>query len=151
MNNQTRIIFHGRGSSSTSDDMSTNGASVAVCGVGAYVAQEIEAGIDLRTGGGTQRIREVVHQTLEDGAEVNYRGEEARVGLYMSVKSADVVADAGSDDSSDMEELEKADGEQLNELMSLSQYFGLQGPRYVEPLFQPHVSTCRRDSPTDLR
>jgi hypothetical protein len=76
----------------------------------------------------TQRLLEVVYQALEDGAEINYRGQEARVGLYMSMKRANSVADESSD-SSDAEELERENRKQLDETLSVSRYFGLQGPR----------------------
>lgn len=126
MDSQTSIFVYGRRSWTADDDMSTSGTSVAVCGVGFHLPQEFEASIEARNRAVSQRLLEVVYQTLEDGAEINYRGEEARVGLYMSMKSAD-MADAAS--GSDVEEPQKENHQQLDEMRRVTQYFGLHGPR----------------------
>lgn len=122
MDSQTKIILYGRECSGARDDVSAIGASVAVGGVGFRLISEADA-----DGVVAQRLLETVYQALEDGAEINYRGEEARVGLFMSVKSAG-VADETSD-SSDGEELEKENRGRLGELLHVSQHFDLCGPR----------------------
>lgn len=126
MDSQASIYLCSR-SSSTACDVSADDSSVAVCGIGFRLPEEIEAGIEARHGAVTQKLLEAVYQTLEDGAEINYRGQEARVGLFMSMKMASVADE--SSDSSDIEELERENREQLDEMLSVSRYFGLQGPR----------------------
>ena len=127
METQAGIYLHARRASSASDDVLTsNNPSVVLCGVGFRSSDAIEDS-HASPHGVTQHLLKVVFQTLEDGAEINYRGKEARVGLYMGIKNARVAEEAS--ESSDAKTTEQEKRGHHDGMLSVAQHFGLDGPR----------------------
>lgn len=82
----------------------------------------------------TQKLIEVAFQALEDGAEVDYRGEKACVGLYIGAADSEL----------EMHETTRENSELSEVLLQVSQYHDLQGPKLVARCVLERPQRCRR-------
>jgi hypothetical protein len=66
-----------------------------------------------------QKLIEVAYQALEDGAEVDYRGAKACVGLYIGTAASELDMNGTADEDSALSKIQ----------LTVSRYHDLQGPQ----------------------